>query len=121
MAEDKKSVDELLDNLLEGKAPEEILGNEGLLRELTKRLVERALEGEMTAHLGYDKHAVEGRNRSNSRNGRTRKRIRTGTADLDIEVPRDRQGSFEPQLVPKRRRRLPGFSMTRSWHSTPVA
>jgi putative transposase len=109
MVEDKKSVDELLDSLLEGKAPEEILGNEGLLKELTKRLVERALEGEMTAHLGYGKHAAKGRNRSNSRNGRTRKRIRTGAADLEIEVPRDRQGSFEPQLVPKRRRRLPGF------------
>jgi putative transposase len=109
MARKKQRVDELLDKLLEGKTPEEILGEDGLLEDLTKRLVERALEGEMTAHLGYDKHAPEGRNRSNSRNGHTAKRIQTGAAELAIEVPRDREGSFEPQLVPKRRRRLPGF------------
>jgi putative transposase len=102
-------VDELLDSLLEGKQPAEILGEEGLLSELTKRLVERALEGEMTSHLGYSKHEPEGRDGGNSRNGRTRKRLQTGTRELDIEVPRDREGTFEPQLVPKRRRRLDGF------------
>lgn len=107
--EPKERVDELLDSLLEGKAPDQILGQEGLLGELTKRLVERALEGEMTAHLGYAKHAVEGRNRKNSRNGRVKKRVKTDTAEVEIEVPRDRHGSFEPQLVPKRRRRLAGF------------
>ena len=105
----RSRVDELLDTLLEGKQPAEVLGDEGVLADLTKRLVERALEGEMTAHLGYDKHATEGRNRANSRNGRTRKRVKTGTAELEIEVPRDREGTFEPQLVPKRRRRLDGF------------
>jgi putative transposase len=111
MANQKQAgaVDELLDGLLQGKKPEEILGREGLLGELTKRLVERALEAEMAAHLGYDKHAPEGRNGANSRNGRTRKRVQTGTAKLEIEVPRDRNGSFRPQLVPKRRRRLAGF------------
>jgi putative transposase len=107
--EPEKKIDELLDSLLEGKKPEEILGEEGVLAELTKRLVERALEGELTAHLGYEKHAAEGRNRGNSRNGRTRKRVKTGTRDLDIEVPRDREGTFEPQLIQKRRRRLAGF------------
>lgn len=105
----KEKVDELLDSLLEGKKPEEVLGEGGLLADLTKRLVERALEGEMTTHLGYEKHAAEGRNRSNSRNGRTRKRVKTGTTELEIEVPRDRAGSYEPRLVPKRRRRLEGF------------
>lgn len=105
----KEKVDELLDRLLEGKKPEEILGEAGLLADLTKRLVERALGAEMTAHLGYEKHAVEGRNGSNSRNGRTRKRVKTDTTELEIEVPRDREGSFEPQLIPKRRRRLEGF------------
>lgn len=104
-----KKVDELLDSLLEGKQPAEILGDEGLLAELTKRLVERALETEMTTHLGYSKHAGEGRNGANSRNGRAQKRVKTGTRDLEIEVPRDREGTFEPQLVPKRRRRLEGF------------
>jgi putative transposase len=71
--------------------------------------VERALEAEMTTHLGYSKHAGEGRNGSNSRNGRAKKRVKTGARDLDIEVPRDREGTFEPQLVPKRRRRLGGL------------
>ena len=104
-----KKVDDLLDSLLEGKQPAEILGEAGLLAELTKRLVERALEAEMSAHLGYPKHAGTGRNGGNSRNGRTQKRVRTETRELEIEVPRDRNGTFEPQLVPKRRRRLDGF------------
>jgi putative transposase len=110
MAKGRKSkVDELLDDLLEGKRPEEVLGQDGLLGELTKRLVERALEGEMTAHLGYPKHAVGGRNGQNSRNGRISKRVKTDSSDVEIEVPRDRDGTFEPRLVPKRRRRLAGF------------
>jgi putative transposase len=110
MAKGRKSkVDELLDSLLEGKKPEEVLGQEGLLGELTKRLVERALEGEMTAHLGYPKHAAGGRNGQNSRNGRVAKRVKTDSSEVEIEVPRDREGTFEPRLVPKRRRRLAGF------------
>lgn len=106
---DEKELNELLDGLVKGKTPEELLGEEGLLKELTKRLVERALEGELTAHLGYEKHAPEGRNGKNSRNGRTNKRVKTDTAELTIEVPRDREGTFEPRLVRKRQRRLPGF------------
>jgi putative transposase len=110
MAKGRKSkVDELLDSLLEGKKPEEVLGREGLLGELTKRLVERALEGEMTAHLGYPKHAAGGRNGQNSRNGRVAKRVKTDSSEVEIEVPRDREGTFAPRLVPKRRRRLAGF------------
>jgi len=68
--------DRMLDELLKGKRPEEILGSEGVLRDLTKRLVERALQGEMTAHLGYEKHASEGRDGGNSRNGSSSKRVR---------------------------------------------
>jgi len=109
MAEEKHDVDEMLDRLLEGKRPEEIVGGGGLLEDLTKRLLERALEGELTEHLGYEKHATEGRNGGNSRNGRTKKRLKTGTGEVEIEVPRDRQGSFEPKLVSKGQRRLPGF------------
>lgn len=108
MAESKE-VDAFLDELIRGKSAEEILGKDGLVKELTKRLVERALEGEMTAHVGYEKHAPAGRNRSNSRNGISRKRVKTDSAEIDIEVPRDRDGSFEPQLVRKRQRRLAGF------------
>ena len=106
---DEKRVTKLLDELLEGRSSEEVLGEDGLLDELTKRLMERVLEGELTDHLGYEKHAQEGRDRGNSRNGRTKKRVKTGARDLELEVPRDRDGSFEPQLVPKRQRRLPGF------------
>jgi putative transposase len=108
MAEDKE-LDALLDGLVRGKSSDEIFGKEGLVQELTKRLVERALEGEMTAHLGYEKHASEGQKQGNSRNGRGHKRVKSGTAELEIEVPRDRQGSFQPQLVRKRQRRLAGF------------
>ena len=111
MAEQKKDkqVDELLDRLLEGKSPEEIVGGGGLLEDLTTRLLERALEGELTDHLGYAKHATDGRNGGNSRNGRTPKRVKTDTAELEIDVPRDRDGSFTPKLVAKGQRRLPGF------------
>jgi transposase-like protein len=109
MAGEDKSLDALLDELVRGKDATEIFGETGLLQELTKRVVERALEAEMSAHLGYPKHDPAGRNGQNSRNGRTRKRIQTGTRAVEVEVPRDRDGSFEPQLVPKHRRRLPGF------------
>jgi hypothetical protein len=97
------------DELLKGKKPEEILGQGGLARELTKRLVERALQGEMTAHLGEEKHAREGRNSGNPRNGTAPKTVLDESGEMTIEVPRDRNGDFEPQIVPKGRRRLPGF------------
>jgi putative transposase len=106
---DRDSTDKLLADLVEGKTREEIFGKDGLLKQLTKRLVEKALEGEMTAHLGYEKHAVEGNNTGNSRNGTTRKQMLTESDVLAIDVPRDRNGEFEPQLVPKGRRRFPEF------------
>lgn len=106
---DEKRVNELLDELLEGRSPEEVVGEGGLLSHLTKRLMERALEGELTDHLGYAKHSPQGRNGGNSRNGHTRKRVKTGTHEIEIEVPRDREGTFEPQLIGKHERRLPGF------------
>jgi transposase-like protein len=109
MAEKQKDVDAMLDRLLEGRSPEEVVGSGGLLEDLTKRLLERALEGELSDHLGYEKHDAEGRNGGNSRNGLTRKRVKTDTAEMEIEVPRDRDGSFEPRLVAKGQRRLPGF------------
>ena len=109
MADEKQDVDAMLDRLLEGKRPEEIVGGGGLLEDLTRRVLERALEGELTDHLGYEKHATQGRNGGNSRNGRTTKRLKTETGEVEIEVPRDREGSFEPQLVRKGQRRLPGF------------
>lgn len=105
----EREVNELLDRLLEGKTPEEIVGGGGLLDQLTKRAMGRALEGELTDHLGYEKHATEGRDGGNSRNGHSSKRVKTDTSELEIGVPRDREGSVEPRLVRKRQRRLPGF------------
>lgn len=67
------------------------------------------MEAELSEHLGYAKHAMEQKRTANARNGRTTKRIKTGTAEVEIAVPRDRDGSFEPQLVPKRQRCLAGF------------
>jgi hypothetical protein len=119
MAGEDKSLDALLDELVRGKDATEIFGETGLLQELTKRVVERALEAEMSAHLGYPKHAPEGRNGQNSRNGRTRKRIQTGTRAVEVEVPRDRDGSFEPQLVHNRSDGtsviLAGHRRSRAW------
>jgi putative transposase len=101
--------DELLAELVKGKSPEEILGEGGVLKQLTKRLVENALEGEMTEHLGYEPHAADGKGTGNSRNGRSEKTIHTDSGSVEIEVPRDRAGTFDPKLVRKRQRRLEGF------------
>lgn len=101
---------ELLDELLKDyKEPGDLIGQGGLLKELTKRLVERAMEAEMTHHLGYEKHSPEGKNTGNSRNGKTGKTITTDHGDLPIEVPRDRKSDFEPQIIKKGQRRFTGF------------
>ncbi len=110
MKKDKRIRRELLDELLAGyKTPEELTGPEGLLKRLTGALVERALEAELTDHLGYDAHAVDGRGSGNSRNGCGAKTLQTEQGPLPIEVPRDRNGTFEPQLVKKHQRRFDGF------------
>ena len=86
---------------------EDLTGPNGLLKVLTKDVLEIALEEEMTEHLGYDKHAAEGRNKGNSRNGTRTKTVTTPAAgEVTIEVPRDRDGTFEPVIVKKRQRRL---------------
>ena len=84
----------------------ELVGPDGLLSQLTKRVLETALEAEMTDHLGYDKHDPAGRNRGNSRNGKRAKTVLTDSGEVAVEVPRDRDGSFEPVIVAKRQRRL---------------
>jgi putative transposase len=110
MKKDKRIRRELLDELLAGyKTPEDLTGPEGLLKRLTGALVERALEAELTDHLGYDAHAVDGRGSGNSRNGCGAKTLQTEQGPLPIEVPRDRNGTFEPQLVKKHQRRFDGF------------
>ncbi len=108
MAKDDE-LDQMLDRMIQGKTPEQVLGAGGLLKDLTKRLVERMLNGELTEHLGYAPHAPEGRGSGNSRNGTTSKRVLTESGEVELDVPRDRVGDFEPQVVKKGQRRLPGF------------
>ena len=105
------AVDEQLIDRLVGRAREgglQLSGEGGLLAQLTKRLVESALEGEITDHLGYGKHDAAGRDGGNSRNGRRAKTVLTEVGPVEIDVPRDRDGSFEPKIVAKRQRRLSG-------------
>ncbi|MFD5430330.1 transposase, partial [Streptomyces sp. NPDC127084] len=90
----------------------QLTGEGGLLQQLTKRLLESALEGEMTDHLGYDRHDPAGKNGGNSRNGKRSKTVVTDVGPVQIEVPRDRAGAFEPQIVKKRQRRLTGVDET---------
>ena len=101
---------ELLDELLAGyQKPEDLMGENGVLQQLTKALIERVLDGEMTHHLGYEKHSPEGKNTGNSRNGKSSKTLKGKQGAIPIEVPRDRQGEFEPQFIPKRQTRFDGF------------
>lgn len=102
--------EELLSALLGNyQKPEDLIGENGLLKQLTKLLVERALDAEMTAHLGHDKHEPVSNPDGNTRNGRSRKRLKGDFGELPIEVPRDRLGTFEPQIVPKHQTRWNGF------------
>ena len=101
---------ELLDELLKDyKKPDDLLGQDGLLQQLTKALVERALDGELTHHLGYEKHDAAGDNSGNSRNGTTPKTMRGKRGQVQIDVPRDRTSEFEPQLVRKGQTRFDGL------------
>ena len=93
---------EVLDELLkEYEVPEDIIGSEGLLKQLTKALIERAMDAEITTQLGYEKHDQYEKQTTNRRNGRSRKTLRSDQGKLEIEIPRDREGTFEPAIVPK--------------------
>ena len=101
---------ELIDSLLlDYKKPEDLIGENGLLKQLTKVLIERALQAEMTEHLGHSPHAPVINASGNARNGRSRKTLKGDFGDLPIEIPRDRHGSFEPQLISKHQTRWTGF------------
>lgn len=102
---------ELIDELLKGHtSPQDILGEGGLLKQLTKAVVEHCLEAELDTHLGYKKHAPEGKGTGNSRNGRSRKTLKGEHGQVEIEIPRDRNGSYEPQMIEKGQTRLAGFN-----------
>src|SRR5216684_1671169 len=106
MGVDKKLIDEMLKG---HSTVEEIAGENGLLKQLTKAIVERALQAELTTHLGYERHSPEGHGSGNSRNGASSKRLKGEFGTLEIAVPRDRQANFEPQLVAKGQTRWHGF------------
>ena len=102
--------DKLIDQLLEGcDSPEDILGEAGLLKQLTKKVAERALNAEIEQHLGYAKNAPEGRNSGNSRNGKSSKKVRSVHGEIELDIPRDRSGRFEPKLIKKGEKQLNGF------------
>ncbi len=109
MAEETNGLNAALDELLKGKKTEEIVGSNGLLKQLTKALLERAMNAELTHHPGYEKGQPEGRGSGNNRNGTSRKTVQGDFGSTEIAVPRDRNGSFEPQILPKHERRWRGF------------
>ena len=102
--------DELLEELLqEYKNPEDLFGKDGIIKELTKRLLEKAMEGELTHQLGYAKHCPTGKNTGNSRNGTSPKTLKGDLGEIPINVPRDRNGEFDPQIIKKNQTRFDGF------------
>ena len=106
----KRIKDEIIDELLERQREgQEVFGPDGMVAELTKRMMERLLQAELDDHLGYERGERGSQPRSNTRNGKTTKRVKTDMAEIEVEVPRDREGTFEPKVVKKRQTRLPGF------------
>src|SRR5687767_13222536 len=101
---------EILDELIKGyKNPEDLLGEQGLLKQLTKALLERAMAAELTHELGFEKHDKTEKSTNNRRNGSSPKAVSSKHGEMQIEVPRDRAGEFEPQIIKKRQRRFDGF------------
>jgi putative transposase len=111
-AEERPKVDpDLVERLLaDAGEGSELLGPDGLLSELTNAVLERALDAERTAHLGYEAGDPAGRGSGNSRNGSYPKTVLTDIGAVDLAIPQDRNGTFEPQLVPKGSTRLKGFN-----------
>jgi putative transposase len=102
--------DKLLDELLSDyENPEDLIGEGGILKELTKRLIERAMEAELTTHLGYEKNEKSSVKKKNTRNGHSKKVLKGGFGQAEIQVPRDRNSEFEPKIVPKGQTHFDGF------------
>jgi len=110
MAKSKDQIDKLLDEIdFKNLSADEITGPNGILKMLSKRMLEKAMEAEMDDHLGYEKHQRSSSNTTNSRNGKSRKTVSTDIGDIPIEIPRDRDSDFEPKIIPKHQRRFEGF------------
>jgi transposase-like protein len=106
MAFSKEVLDEILKNY---HGPDDFYGPDGIMKQLTKALVERTMQAELTEHLGYEKHDQGKKQVKNRRNGKTTKELRTDQGPMPVEIPRDRDGSFEPQIIPKHQREFRGF------------
>jgi putative transposase len=101
---------DLIDELLKDyKQPDDVLGENGLLKQLTKAVLQRAMQAELTHHLGYSKHSPKGHQSGNSRNGKSKKTLKGDFGTLPIDVPRDRNATFAPQIIPKNQTRFEGF------------
>ena len=111
MSTKKHAIPDELDAQLLGnyQKPEDLIGENGLLKQLTKLLVEKALEAEMAEHLGHDKHESVANPAGNTRNGKSKKTLKGDFGELPIEIPRDRHSTFEPQIIPKHQTRWAGF------------
>jgi putative transposase len=107
--ETKTKLEAAIDELIAGKSTEEIVGPDGLLKQLTTAPLERAMSAELAHHLGYGKHEPEGRGSGNSRNGQSRKTVQGGFGEVEIAIPCDRNSSFDPKILPKHQRRFAGF------------
>lgn len=108
---EQKQQDKLIDELLKGyDGPDTFWGESGLFNQLKKKIIERSLAAELDEHLGYTKHDPRGQNSGNSRNGHSQKTIVVDSEPVDIEPPRDRNGTFEPILIPKRQKYFEGFN-----------
>ena len=106
----EEAVERLLDEIdFHNLTTEEITGANGLLKLLTKRVIEKAMNAEMKDHLGYEKHQVENKKTANSRNGNSKKTVITEIGDIDINIPRDRNADYEPKIIRKNQRRFEGF------------
>lgn len=109
MADSKDLIEKLLDEVdFKNLSPDQITGKNGLIKQLTKRIVEKAMNAEMDQHLGYEKYQ-RNPNTKNSRNGTSKKHISTEIGSVSIDIPRDRSGEFEPQIIPKHKKRFAGF------------
>ena len=106
MVIDLKYIDKML---VDCKSPEDIIGKDGLIKQFTKAILERVMQAELSNHLGYEKHDPTGNNSGNSRNGVTTKTLKGDFGEMEIETPRDRNGTFEPIMIGKGQRRFEGF------------
>jgi hypothetical protein len=112
---------EVLDEILKGyHGPDDFYGPEGIMKQLTKALVERTMETELTVQLGYEKHDQGEKQSANRRNGKTAKELRTDDGPMTIEVPRDREGTFEPHIVPKYQGKQSFHGVPGVWRQNPV-